>query len=209
MLTLQAVAEVAGNSGAMTWPVAAMEPYSWLVLDGGCTDEQVGLFVSLLGGELAAGASIDELLEALLAEEGLILAGGLRIGDTATGVEVSPGCCAGLEDWRDWVELFDGGSPWLGHDPGPQVENLGHRLRVWQDGGPGRRQGRWADVYVELPTSALSGLLLDVRRDLIGFLGALRAWTVRMALGDRGVALVEAVDANFAISAPLVLPGDG
>ena len=43
-------------------------------------------------------------------------------------------------------------------------------MRVWQDGGPNRQRGRWADKNVVVPRLALPGLLRDVQRDLLGFL---------------------------------------
>ncbi|WP_156313234.1 hypothetical protein [Micromonospora sp. HK10] len=45
-------------------------------------------------------------------------------------MSVTPGCCAGLEDWREWTSVLDGGQPWLGHDPGPEVEVRGALIRV-------------------------------------------------------------------------------
>ncbi|MFF0175982.1 hypothetical protein Q3V37_25650 [Micromonospora profundi] len=115
----------------------------------------------------------------------------------------SPGCCAGLKDWRDWAQVSIGGSPWLGHDPGPEVEVVGDDLRVWQDGGPNRHHGRWAGVHIDLPHRALPGLLAGAQRDLVGFLDALSGWAARVGLEQRGTALVDAIDRNFAITAPL------
>ncbi|WP_223874924.1 hypothetical protein [Salinispora oceanensis] len=77
---------------------------------------------------------------------------------------------------------------------------------MWQDGGPNRHRGRWAVRHVELPRRALPQLLMRVQRDLVGFLDALAGWAARSGLGQRGTALVKAVDQNFAITAPLDLP---
>jgi hypothetical protein len=171
-------------------------------------NEQVGLFVAALADriDVAPPGGRDEILDALLTEELLVISGGLRVGDARTGTIVVPGCCAGLEDWRGWTQALTGGSPWLGHDPGPEVEVIGDDLRVWQDGGPNRHSGRWAGRHVDLPRRALPQLLTSVRRDLVGFLDVLLGWAERADLGRRGPALVEAVDQNFAITAPLDLP---
>ena len=59
-----------------------------------------------------------------------------------------------------------------------------------------------------IPRRALDDLLLDVQRDLLGFLAAVDAWTARIGLEERGGALVEAVDRNFAITASLDLSAD-
>jgi len=152
VIMMQAVIEVpAFDAGsARPWPVAAMASGSWLTLNADRTDEQVGLFVAALASriDVRPPGGRDEVVDALLAEELLIAAGGLQVGDATAGVAVVPGCCAGLEDWRDWVQVLTGESPWLGHDPGPEVEVVGDDLRVWQDGGPNRHRGGWVPVQV-------------------------------------------------------------
>ncbi|MEU4556718.1 hypothetical protein [Micromonospora violae] len=207
VITMEAVIEVPAvtDGSPPPWPVAAMAPGSWLVLNAGCADDQVGLFVAALAGriEVQPPGGRDEVVNALLAEEFLIAAGGLQVRDRTIGTVVMPGCCAGLEDWRDWAQVLIGDSPWLGHDPGPEVEVVSDDLRVWQDGGENRYRGRWAGIHVDLPHVALPGLLNDVHRALIGFLEALTGWATRVGLQQRGTALVEAIDKNFAITAPL------
>ncbi|GAA1653542.1 hypothetical protein [Actinoplanes couchii] len=209
MIKLQAVVEVPMfDEGPAPWPVAAAAPGSWLVLDTGCTADQVGLFVAALAAriDVASPGGRDEVLDALLAEEALIVAGGLQVSDTETGTVVVPGCCSGLEDWREWTGVLTGDSLWLGHDPGPHVEVVGPDLRVWQDGGPNRERGRWAGQRVDLPCRELPQLLLDVQRDLAGFLNALADWAEQTGIGPRGTALVQMIDQNFAVTAPLELP---
>lgn len=210
VIKLQAVVEVPAFDAEPPppWPVARMTARSWLALGTDSTDEQVGLFVAALAHPLdvAAPGGRDEVVDTLLAQEVLVVPGGLRPVDTVTGMAVVPGCCAGLEDWREWAQVIAGGTPWLGHDPGPEIEVVGDELRVWQHGGPDRQQSRSADANVVVPRLALPGLLTDVQRDLAGFLAALEAWTIRMGLEERGRALVRAVDRNFAITAPLDLP---
>ena len=213
MIRLQAVVEVPMfEEGPAPWPVAAAAPDSWLVLDAGCTADQVGLFVATLAAriDVAPPGGRDEVVDALLAEELLIVAGGLQLSDTEAGTVVVPGCCCGLEDWREWIRVLTDGSPWLGHDPGPEVEVIGLGLRVWQDGGPNRERGRWADRWaeqrVDFPRRELAPLLLGVQRDLVGFLNALAKWAEQTGIGSRGAALVEMVDQSFAVTAPLELP---
>lgn len=211
VIKMQAVIEVPAVETPLPWPVASMAAGSWLALDAGCTDAEVGLFVCALAHRLdvESPGGREEFVAALLAEEILIVAGGLRLLDTVTGVAVVPGCCAGLEDWREWAGVLTGGSPWLGHDPSPEVE-IGDDggLRVWQDGGPNRYRGRWAGVQVVLPRPALPGLLRRVRQDLAGFLVRVRQWVECGELGENGTALVEAIDRDFAIAAPLDLAVD-
>lgn len=203
---MEAVIEVPAVAGVSPppWPVEAMAPGSWLVLNAGCTDERVGLFVAALADqiEVPSPGGRYEVVNALLVEELLIAAGGLQVRDSITGTVVTPGCCAGLEDWRDWAQVLIGDSPWLGHDPGPEVEVVNDDLRVWQDGGPNRFRGRWAGVHVDLPHRVLPRLLNGVQRDLIGFLNALTGWATRVGLQQQGTALVQAIDKDFAITTP-------
>ncbi|MEU8299693.1 hypothetical protein AB0C04_20765 [Micromonospora sp. NPDC048909] len=145
-------------------------------------------------------------MDALLAEELLIIAGGLRVAEPSTGRAVVPGCCAGLEDWRDWAQALTGGSPWLGHDPGPEIQAVGEDLRVWQDGGPDRHHGRQVGLHIDLPRHALPQLLMGVQRDPVGFLDALAGWADRADLGRQGIALVRAIDYSFTITALWDLP---
>lgn len=210
VITMQAVVEVPmfDSRSVPPWPVEPLVPGSWLVLNADCTDERTGLFVAALANRIDVAFPVgrDEVVDALLAEELLIVAGGLQVADTRIGTNVVPGCCSGLEDWRDWTQALTGGSPWLGHDPGPEVEVLGEDLRVWQDGGSSRHRGRWVGHRVDMPRRALPQLLLRVQWDLVGFLDALAGWAARSGLGQRGSALVKTVDQNFAITAPLDLP---
>ncbi|WP_240669900.1 hypothetical protein [Actinoplanes solisilvae] len=178
----------------VSWPVATAAPWSWVVLDRNTTDEESGLFIARLASIGGATGSLAEVIDALIAEEVLLINGGVRLTDEATAQVVVPGCCAGLENWRDWAELMAGQSVWLGHSPDPEIEFFGEDLRVWQD-------GKNRQAYVDLPRAALPGLLADVRRDLVGFLDALGGWGQRAGLGGRTSALVEALDDSFRITA--------
>ncbi|MEV0758936.1 hypothetical protein [Nocardia sp. NPDC050435] len=140
----------------------------------------------------------------IVAAEDLILCGGLRVTDTVTGAVVTPGCCAGLEDWRTWAAVLGGRSPWLGHDPTPEVEIGVEELRVWQDTGAHRR----AAESVVVPRPLLPGLLNGVHRDLVAFLPLVRRWADRIGLGDNGSTLVEAIDRDFEVTAPFPIAAE-
>ncbi|GAA0914245.1 hypothetical protein [Virgisporangium aurantiacum] len=94
-ITMRAVLETPFTTpDAAPWPVATLEPGAWLTLDGTCGDPEAGLFAATVAdynnippGELATA-------------EHLIAPGGLILTDTTT--EIVPGCCCGLETWRDW-----------------------------------------------------------------------------------------------------------
>ncbi|MEV0549081.1 hypothetical protein [Nocardia salmonicida] len=203
MIKMQAVVEVPNFDfePPQPWPVSSADPYSWVPINGGCSDAEVGLFVSglTLGLEVAEPGGREDVVANLLAAETLFQPGGLRLTDTITGAVVVPGCCAGLEDWREWAEVLTGSSPWLGHDPTPEVEIGANELRVWQDSGANRR----AAESVVVARSLLPDLLNEVHRDLVGFLSRVQVWTERYSLGSNGTDLVEVVDRNFDVTAPL------
>lgn len=134
-----------------------------------------------------------EMLRALMDQEMITMAGGLRVTDTETGLSIEPGCCFGLECWRDWGRLLDGEVPWLGHSPTPGVDVTGGVVRLWQDDE--RRDG----PACEFPIADLPAHLEGVRQNLIGFLELVRKW----APYGMGEELAVKFDEHFVISAPL------
>ena len=100
--------------------------------------------------------------------------GGLRVA--AGDVFVDPGCCVGLDEWRDWMQVLGGQVIDLGHDPNVLLEHRGPVLRLWRDKDqllPAELPSP-SDQYIDVPCPALPELLRDVHRDLVGFLAAVR-----------------------------------
>ncbi|WP_146231851.1 hypothetical protein [Lentzea atacamensis] len=182
------------------WPTG---PYSDgdVVLSGRMSREDVGTVLASIaeynneGQHEADGPST----LGVLLDKDVIASGGLLVRDTETGVEIEPGCCVGLETWRDWQYLLDGRTPWLGHDPWPEVRfgdgvQFGAGVaRLWPDsrdtGGPA----------CEVRIAELPGHLAVVRQDLLGFLELVREWAP-YGMGER---LADVFDEHFHISAPL------
>ena len=133
----------------------------------------------------------DDGLRGLIGQECLIMAGGLLVRDTTTGVVIEPGCCCGLEDWRDWQDLLDGGAVWLGHSPDPKLDVVDGIARMWPD------EDHTDGPACELPLAELPGHLARVRGELMGFLELVRRWA------PDGDELAAALDEHFRISAPL------
>ncbi|GIH71974.1 hypothetical protein [Sphaerimonospora thailandensis] len=184
------VAELSGIGGFRAWPVA--ESAGRIAISDRLAPAEIGAVVATLAqmnldagdGPDLAGSDTTALLGGLLGRDGLILPGGLEMRDLGTGVTVVPGCCCGLESWREWAQVPSGEYLWLGHDPSPSIALDGERLRVCQDGGLSGESD--PEHVVDLPVSLLPELLLSVRRDLVGFLQALpgrpatsrrRAWS--------------------------------
>jgi hypothetical protein len=166
------------------WPVASLEPGEWLVLGGAADARVVGSVVAALHGgegETAEYGSARDVLASLAGADALRLPGGIRVRDDHGNV-VEPGCCCGVEEWPDWLDVGDGEtSPWMGHDPWGWVEHQADVLRVCS--GPAREDGDGfgpPDAVVVVPRAELPRLLEGVRADLRAFAERLRAWAMEI-----------------------------
>jgi hypothetical protein len=101
------------------------------------------------------------------------VAGGLIARKDA--LELEPGCCCGLESWRDWIGLRPGSpSVWLGHDPDQGVD-------CGPDAAVIGREGRYP-VQIAVDYDELAKAVAGAESDLRAFLDRLRDWA-----GDVGV----------------------
>lgn len=177
------------------WPTG---PYvdGDVVLSGRMSREDVGTALAALA-QSNNGQQVEpdgpSMLRVLLTKEKLSAGGGLTVRDTETGVEIEPGCCPGLETWRDWQHLLDGRTPWLGHEPWPEVRFEDGKALLWPDstdtGGPA----------CVIPIAELPVHLAVVQQDLRGFMELVRKW----APYGMGEELAARLDQHLDISAPL------
>ncbi len=91
--------------------------------------------------------------------------------DSVTGVAFLPGCCNGLEDWREWHAVLEGnGQVGFGHNPDPRAERHGETVRLTVD----------ADLndspVIEFPGADLRRLLAGAEHDLACFLALAAVW---------------------------------
>ncbi|MEV0644473.1 hypothetical protein AB0I28_04350 [Phytomonospora sp. NPDC050363] len=179
MIVFRAVVEVPWTplEARPPWPVTDMPLGSWLTLGPDCRDGDFGLFLAILAAplDIAPSAAPAEIAAALLAEECLLIPGGIQVHDDSAGQSISPGCCSGLEDWRDWKSLLQGNEPWLGHDPTPEFAFLAGHFRLWQDGGAARATSSCVDI----PRADLTAHLAAVHNDLAAFRDAFSTWSHR------------------------------
>ncbi len=207
MVTFEPIVEAPLAGPASLWPVADVPADGWLRLSADTSGHEIGLVVRqlVLYNQLGDGETAADLLARLARAELLIAPGGLRVRDSSSGVVVAPGCCAGLEQWREWERaLEDGYSPWLGHDPDPWVEQRGAVIRVWSDGGLATPREA-SEAYVDVAASELPRALERARLDLLGFLEVLERWAAGQAPTDARL-LAESFDRHFRVSAPLGTP---
>lgn len=174
------------------------------------TSQQVGTVVWTLIGRtvttddlsITATDAAEAIAKYLTSDDEDFAPGGLRVGDD--DVVIDPGCCAGLDEWRDWLRVIDGEVIDLGHDPDALVEHRGPVVRVWKNGGhlPAGSILDPCEPHIDIPRQALPIVLSSVQQDLVGFLTALHPWA-RDIRADLARPLVAAVDRCLQISAPL------
>ncbi|ARF81009.1 hypothetical protein HS99_0007980 [Kitasatospora aureofaciens] len=186
MITMQPVLETgAPDEDFALWPTAAVEPYGFLVLDGRLTPQKVGSAVWRIAdaNEDAPedGPAPDPpaaFLYGLLTAEHLLAPGGFRVTDGVTGAVFAPGCCNGLEEWREWLDVADGTAEgWFGHDPHAAAERHGGTVRLMVDTRAGSGQ------VIELPVDELRRLLAGAEQDLRDFVRLAGCWAERQLPG--------------------------
>jgi hypothetical protein len=189
MIVMQPVLETGAPDGFGLWPVAEVEPFGYLPLSGGLSPAEVGTAVMCIARCNDIDPELDDrpprpadplgsFLHGLLTFDTLFAAGGMRVTDRSDGTAFTPGCCNGLEDWRDWHEVLHGsGRASFGHDPDPYAERLGDTVRLTVDAE------RSDSPVIELSVTELHELLRDAERDLTGFLAAAAGWGARYLPG--------------------------
>ncbi|MEW2505181.1 hypothetical protein AB0878_32410 [Amycolatopsis sp. NPDC047767] len=180
---MQPVVEVHARDGFALWPVSEARTDGYLALSGELTPLEVGTALMCVVGcnDVDPGDdgrpprpanALESFLHGLLTFDSLFAAGGLKVTDAATGVVSWPGCCSGLEEWRDWNQVFAfGGSVCLGH--GPLAERDGEIVRITADATP------TGSPVIEVPAGELRHLLAGVERDLAAFLALAADWAYR------------------------------
>ncbi|PZG18520.1 hypothetical protein C1J01_14810 [Nonomuraea aridisoli] len=199
MIVMDAVLETYDAEGFTAWPIAEPPDDRILALSGGLTPAEVGtamaVIVAYAGFPAEPVADLHLTLDRHLVEaECLIAPGGVRVTDTVTGARILPGCCCGLESWREWADVLHGESPWLGHGPDTDLEHTGEAVRLRQE----------PSHQVELPLADLPGLLSDVHAGLRGFLELVGAWAGETCPRAAG-RLVAVLDESFHVTGSLDL----
>lgn len=140
--------------------------------------------------------SASAVFDAIMAQPTWILQGGLETRDDS-GRRITPTCCCGLEDWRDWFHFLEtGNSPFLGHNPTQWIERSEDVIRVWSAG-----LSEGAEYFIPFGVEEYRELLRQVENDLKDFLGRLREWAVQTD-SQRAERFVARFDKMFEISTP-------
>ena len=200
---MQPVLEVYPPDGFGLWPVADAVPFGFMALSGELTPLEVGTAVMRIAGcndidpehngrPPRPTDPLGSFLHGLLTFDTPFAAGGLRVTDSATGVVFLPGCCNGLEDWREWHQVLDGsGRTGFGHDPAPCAERHGGTVRLIVDAEQSD------SPVIELSVTDLRRLLAGAEHDLVSFLALAADWAVQHLPGHAApvtAALARALD---------------
>ncbi|WP_104630327.1 hypothetical protein [Streptomyces sp. MH60] len=207
MLIVNVVLETPDTADFSLWPVADLPSYQFMALSGGMSPLEVGSALAMLADYNSRTSEDDrpvtdasEAIRRLLETDKVIAPGGLRVHDTRTNATVQPGCCCGLEDWREWLDVADGESPWLGHDPSPRFEHADEIVHLWPDGRDAQETPPGQPIEILL--GDLPGVLHTVQEGLKGFLSLTSRWATRQA-PTLAADLAARLDEDLAISAPL------
>nr|WP_168504043.1 hypothetical protein [Streptomyces sp. S1D4-11]QIY92947.1 hypothetical protein HEP87_00035 [Streptomyces sp. S1D4-11] len=207
MLIVNAVLETPDTVDFSFWPVADLPPYQFMALSGSMSPLEVGSALAMLAhynsrtcGDDRPLMDASEPIRRLLETNKVIAPGGLRVHDTRTNVTVKPGCCCGLEDWREWLDVADGETLWLGHDPSPRLEHADEVVQLWPHGGDAQETP--SGQPIEIVVGDLPGILHTVQEGLQGFLSLTRQWAARH-VPTLAADLAARLDEDLAISPPL------
>ncbi|MCX4782263.1 hypothetical protein [Streptomyces sp. NBC_01264] len=131
-----------------------------------------------------------------------MVAGGLQVTDTSTGVTFRPGCRDGLEDWRDWHQFADTGSLLgFGHEPvSPSAARFGDTVRLTVND-----EQRDSPV-IELSVTVLRTLLDSAERHLADFLGLATDWIPHHLPGHCAAPVTAALARALDLPAPAAGP---
>lgn len=181
-LRMEVVMESPYERPAVPWPVADVSPFQFVRLWGGAPPEVVGLAVArgIQYNEIPLEGTAGDMLRRMADAEAWGLLGGVRLTD-GSGNDVLPGCCSGVETWREWLELEYGANPWMGHDPDGWVEERREGFLVCSGRlGDGPQSPPVVAARVLIPRADLPDLLAGLRKDVQGFAERVREWAVRM-----------------------------
>jgi hypothetical protein len=211
VIVMQPVLEMTSTDGFGLWPIAERASSGFLPLSGELSPPEVGTAVMRIascndvdpdGDHLPRPvAALDAFLHGLLTFDSLFAVGGLRVTDDSTGVTFLPGCCDGLEDWRDWQRFVDdGGLLGFGHHPvSPIAERHGSIVRLTVNAE------QCDSAVIELSVSEFRNLLTGAERDLVDFLALAADWATRQ-LPDHCSAVTVALARVLDLPAPAVRP---
>ncbi|SCW83853.1 hypothetical protein SAMN04487970_10635 [Paenibacillus tianmuensis] len=147
-----------------------------VVLSKSSSPDDAVLFFSLLCGynDVDVARNTADVLNELITTDEILIRGGIAFEDKDK--MILPGCCCGLESWREVLEaVINKENVWLGHDPYPSVEYVDHMVRIWSDDFSGaiRKDLTEQEIqkmyYIEYDRDDLIKKLQSIETDLLDF----------------------------------------
>ncbi|RKN60054.1 hypothetical protein [Paenibacillus ginsengarvi] len=138
------------------------------------TSEDAILFFTLVCGynHVDVDREPAEVLNELITIDEVAISGGIAFEDKNS--VILPGCCCGLEKWRDVLEaVICKKDVWLGHDPFPTLEYVNDLVRVWSDDYSGTMRKDLSEqelqkmFYIEYNRNDLINKLQAIETDLL------------------------------------------
>lgn len=172
--SIVAIVENLGFDEKSPWDISTVES-GYIEIRSSITDEEIGsvmLKACLSGSNDLVEESASETLKAFIANKGFVLSGGLLFTENDK-IKVGPGCCCGLENWHEWLEVPSGKHQiWTGHDPESLIEINDGTIKIWQD-----RDKKDEEFSIEFTVDEMNEKLAKVERNLKDFLFRLGQWT--------------------------------
>lgn len=168
---IEAIVEVYPSETIPPWETVSTNEFFRVVLSSATNDEEIGsvMLVACEYNRVKIENSAEKTLENFLSKN-FVLPGGLQFSENGV-VKIFPGCCCGLENWREWLGVPNGDGVWAGHDPSPFAEFIDEKIRVWQD-------EKADDVnFIDFEYDELRKLLEKTEKDLNDFIFKLNRWT--------------------------------
>jgi hypothetical protein len=198
--SLKAVIEYQSHKLPKLWEIVGTEKTIFIrlskktsLVETGSIIAQIAAYNQIPSDNLTA----DEFLKAVIEYENLIVGGGIQaISESSV---ISPSCCCGLEEWRNWLQLNpENTGIWLGHNPFPWIEYRSSEnvMRIWSD--VVNESNANEVFYIDFAYAHFQQCLHQVESDLNDFLQVLNNWA--KPFGEKIAAdLTEKFRTNFDI----------
>ncbi len=152
----------------------------YIRLFSGTSDAEIGSIMmsafSPIIDEIVKETAAETLRAFVGNEDRFVLSGGLLFKEN-NEIKVAPGCCGGLEDWTDWLDVVNGKVDiWTGHDPESFIEINDGKVKIWHD-----KREKATEKPIEFTVEEMFKKLQHVEKDLKDFLFRLGQWTKFLA----------------------------
>lgn len=197
---LEAVVEISSISDFNVWEVKK-EMFSFIRLSKETTELETGTLIAQIAAynnDRDVHKKPSEITNDLINNECLIVGGGIKIVDGEKAIY--PGCCCGLEDWDDWLEISpENFGLWLGHDPSPYIKFLPEKqiYRIRANGGMDEKTSE-NTTYIDLSIEELKRAVKEVSQDLQDFIVVLKNWADKI-VPTQSKQLIETFKTHFHI----------